>query len=176
VSNGTGGALLEAGPASTRDRAIAAEQKHKELLDKLTPEVLKSDEAIRDIRGDILSTARDYMTSELRIFGVAYPMDLDPTNPEHAIAKAVWADFHDSDRQLTNTLNQRSEERYWSKQPQSFGEALAVGLGASIDAARAAGKDIGDKIKSLFDNPLALIGIVVGVVGIFLTVLLILKG
>lgn len=128
ISNST--SALGAASSSTIDRAKAAEQLHNAMLARLTPDTIKVDSVVRDVRDDAAGLEMDYIHQELGILGVDLPMMLDPTNPDHAIVLATRRDIMDTRDRLDALLQQRSEQRRWDKvqADMSFGESLARGL------------------------------------------------
>lgn len=96
-------------------RAIPWQAKHNQILARITPDILQSDETLRDIADRAANLVRDYTISELAFTGTVFPMNWDVSNPEHAIIIANRRDIQDTEDRLRFQLSVRSSDRYWTK-------------------------------------------------------------
>ena len=167
--------LLTATLGTARERAQVTVRKHAEILAKMTPEVMASDDSLDLVRGQFSALAREYIQEELAIFGVDAPLYLDRTNPEHAIVLAVWTDILNSSRDIDVLLQQNASARLWEKQPQTVLEAFGVGVGISAEKIREGIDNAGSAIRDFFSSTIGIVSIVLTAIGLMVGLLFLLK-
>lgn len=113
--------------ASVQARARDAVAKHNEILERYRriggdSNFSFSPELLVEFRGEIATLEMEYTHGELARLGNILPMNMDPTDPVHAIILAVRADLNDSWNRITFAIEKKSMDKAFEKLNSALGD------------------------------------------------------